>query len=40
MQAGSMVIHRTTNMVPGLYMLRVDDGPLAGAGRVFKVLLK
>ncbi len=40
LQTGSVVIHRTTNMVPGLYMLRVDDSQAAGSGRVFKVLLQ
>jgi hypothetical protein len=39
LQTGSVVIRRTTNMVPGIYMLRVD-GQEAGAGRVFKVLLQ
>ena len=38
LQTGSVVIHRTTNMVSGIYMLRVD-GPQE-AGRVFKVLLQ
>jgi hypothetical protein len=39
LQTGSVVIRRTTNMVPGIYLLRVDgQGP--GLGRVFKVLLK
>jgi hypothetical protein len=33
------VIHRTTNMAPGVYVLRVD-GQEAGSGRVFKVLLQ
>ncbi len=37
--SGSVVIHRTTNMFPGIYMLRVD-GELAGSGRVFKILLQ
>jgi len=39
LQTGSVVIRRTTNMVPGIYMLRVD-GQEAGSGRVFKVLLQ
>jgi hypothetical protein len=40
LQTGSVVIHRTTNMVPGLYMLRVDSSQAGGSGRVFKVLLQ
>ena len=39
LQSGSVVIQRTTNMTPGIYMLRVD-GQDAGAGRVFKILLQ
>jgi hypothetical protein len=39
LSSGSVVIRRTTNMVPGFYLLRVD-GDLAGSGRVFKVLLQ
>ena len=39
LQMGSVVIRRTTNMVPGIYLLRVD-GQDPGSGRVFKLLLQ
>ncbi len=39
LQRGSVVIRRTTNMLPGMYILKVD-AQAAGASRVFKILLQ